>query len=175
MKYVLTDNSRVEFIARAPLHAFKGWAVEGLLGIMEADFSTGHLQSLQAEVKTRCFETAAPERTESMSRYFAFIEHPNASFTLSRCQEVVSEGSGRWRVKMLGVLSFVDIRRQLPVYGIVQEENGRLLWELQCKWSFKAYGLKAPRLLMLSVRDIVDIKAHLEFMPLEDEKENHVH
>ena len=175
MKYVLTDNSRVDFIARAPLHAFKGWAVEGVQGTLEANFSAGILQSLAAEVETGCFDTADPDRTEAMSRYFSLAEHPHASFALSQCQEIVSEGGGCWRVRMLGILSFVDIRRQLPVTGTVREEGGRLLWELQCKWSFTAYGLKAPRLLMLSVRDIVDIKAHLEFIPSGDEKEIHVH
>ena len=92
MKYVLTDNSRVDFIARAPLHAFKGWAVEGVQVTLEANFSAGILQSLAAEVETGCFDTADPDRTEAMSRYFSLAEHPHASFALSQCQEIVLRG-----------------------------------------------------------------------------------
>ena len=175
MKYVLTDNSRVDFVAHAPLHAFKGWAIGGLQAEAEIDVDQGTLQCLRAEVETRCFDTADRERTRAMSRYFALPDHPRAGFSLSECREFRYLGGNRWRTAMLGVLDFVDIRRQLPLTGLLQMANGRLLWDLQCKWSFKAYGLKAPRMLFLAVRDIVDIAAHLEFIPQEIEEINHVH
>lgn len=175
MKYVLTDNSRVDFLAHAPLHGFKGWAIKGLQGELEADLAVCTLQGLWATVETCCFDTADPERTTAMSRYFALPEHPRAAFRLSESPGLQPLTNGGWRTKMLGVLDFVDIRRQLPVSGTFKMQGERLLCDLQCKWSFKAYGIKAPRLLMLTVRDIVDIKAHLEFIPQETKDENDVH
>ena len=115
MKYVLADNSRVDFLAHAPLHGFKGWAFNGLRAEAEVDVEQGILHRLWAEVETRCFDTADPERTKAMSRYFALPEHPRAGFSLSECREFRPVGDGRWQTRMLGVLDYVEIRRQLPV------------------------------------------------------------
>lgn len=175
MKYVLADNSRVDFLARATLHSFKGWANNGLRAEAEIDMEQGILHRLWAEVDTSCFDTADPERTEAMNRYLAPLEHPRVEFSLSECREFSPAGNGRWQIRMLGVLDYVDIRRQLPVFGLMRQRNGRLLWDLHCKWSFKAYGLKPPRLFFLTVHDIVDISAHLEFTPVITKEENDVH
>ncbi len=175
MKYVLTDNSRIDFIAHAPMHAFKGWAIDGLRAEAEIDVDQRVVHLLRAEVETRCFDTADHERTEAMRRHFSLPEHPRAVFAMSGCREFHPVDGNRWQTKLIGVLEFVDIRRQLPVNGLIRLDNGRLLLDLQCKWSFSAYGLKAPRLLFLAVRDIVDINAHLEFIPLETKEDIDAH
>ena len=60
----------------------------------------------------------------------------------------------------------MDQRRQLPVSFIITRGNSGFSIDLDFKWSFKAYGLKAPRLLFLTVRDIVDISGNGEFVPM---------
>nr|WP_320012568.1 YceI family protein [uncultured Desulfobulbus sp.] len=175
MKYVLTDNSRVNFVAHAPLHRFKGWAEKGVQGGLEIDLAGGVVRSLHAEVETSCLQTPDQERTQAMRQFFNFADHPYATFKLAQEAALRPVGTDRWNTQMPGILSFVDIHRQLPVKGMLRRENERLIWELQCKWSFKAYGLKAPRLLMLTVRDIVDISARLEFIPKYDKDLENVH
>ncbi|MBM9612829.1 YceI family protein [Desulfobulbus rhabdoformis] len=175
MKYVLTDRSRVNFVAHAPLHKFKGWAEEGLSGGLDIDLEHGMVSSLHAEVETRCFQTPDQERTRAMSQFFNLSEHPYATFKIGQQISLRPAGKDCWSTKMPGILSFVDIHRLLPVIGKLRLENERLIWELQCKWSFKAYGLKAPRLLMLTVRDIVDISARLEFIYQEEKDQENVH
>jgi hypothetical protein len=54
----------------------------------------------------------------------------------------------------------------LPVdFRIIRDDQGFSI-DLDYKWSFKAYGLKAPRLLFLTVRDIVDISGKGKFIPV---------
>jgi hypothetical protein len=69
---------------------------------------------------------------------------------------------------VLGILELSGIRRQLPIVCMVTKNDEMMIIDLQFKWSFKAYGMKAPRLLFMTVRDIVDIKAHLEFILVKD-------
>ncbi len=57
-------------------------------------------------------------------------------------------------------------RRQLPVEFVIIRNGHGFSIDLAYKWSFKAYGLKAPRLLFLTVRDIVDISGKGEFAPM---------
>jgi hypothetical protein len=71
----------------------------------------------------------------------------------------------RYQIKALAVLEFMGQRRQLPVdFNITRNGRGFSI-DLDYKWSFKAYGLKSPRLLFLTVRDIVDISGKGEFVP----------
>jgi polyisoprenoid-binding protein YceI len=174
LKYVLTDESRVDFIAHAPLHAFKGWAVRGLTGLADLDAAACRLHDVRAAVETRCFDTGDAERNRAMERFFSLDAHPQASFVCGECREfsvLQNKGGGNvHRVTVVGVLDFAGVRRQLPVTGTMRVNDGRLVWDLRFKWSFKAYGLKPPRLLFLTVRDIVDVKAHLEFIPMADKE-----
>ncbi|PIE72159.1 MAG: hypothetical protein CSA20_09165 [Deltaproteobacteria bacterium] len=163
MKYSLTANSRADFIAYAPLHTFKGWAVEGMTGAIDIDFETMTLNHLEATAQTALFDTGYADRNTAMFDFFGWEKHPETSFTLTQCQEFTKIDDALYRLTIQGILDFSGIKRQLPVKCTLRRKGEKLWLEMKCKWSFKAYGLKAPRLLFMTVRDIVDISAGLEF------------
>jgi polyisoprenoid-binding protein YceI len=163
MKYTVSENSRVDFTAQAPMHTFKGWAVEGMKGEIEIDFDSLELQHIKVSVEANCFDTGDADKNKAMKDFFVLKSHPEASFVMSECQEFCKMAGGNYKMTVLGILEFAGIRRQLPITCMVKRNDKQVLIDLQFKWSFKAYGMKAPRLLFMTVRDIVDIKAHLEF------------
>jgi len=163
MKYTVTDKSRVDFTAQAPMHTFKGWAAKGLKGVIEIDFDTLGLQHIQVAVDANCFDTGDADKNKAMKDFFALDSHPEASFVLTECQEFCKMADDNYKMTVLGILELAGIRRQLPITCKLTKNNEQILIDLQFKWSFKAYGMKAPRLLFMTVRDIVDIEAHLVF------------
>jgi len=163
MKYKITDNSRVDFTAQAPMHTFRGWAAEGLKGGIDIDFDSLKLQHIEVSVDVNCFDTGDVGKNKAMKEFFLFDSYPEASFLMTECREFSRVAENSYKMTVLGILEFVGIRRQLPITCMVTKNDAQITIDLQFKWSFKAYGMKAPRLLFMTVRDIVDIKAHLEF------------
>lgn len=165
MNYSLTKNSRVDFTAYAPMHTFKGWAVKDLFGSIDIDFHRLELHYVKASVETIGFDTGNREKNEAMQEYFGLDRHPITDFTMTECREFCKRGDNSYQITVLGVLQFAGICRQLPITLRLNRDEEQLYLDLNFKWSFKAYGMKAPRLLFMNVRDIVDITAHLEFIP----------
>ena len=150
-------------MAYAPMHTFKGWINEGLSGSIDVDFDRGRVNHIETGARTDSITTGDCDRNKAMVDFFNFEEHPSTSFRMTECLDFVGSGNSRYRIKVRGVLDFAGIRRQLPLGCSLKRNGESISLDLQFKWSFKAYGLKPPRLLFLKVRDIVDISAHLEF------------
>lgn len=165
MLYEFTEQCRVGFVAHAPLHSFKGWAAGKLAGGMDIDLDLLQLLHLKAVVPTSRFETGDRERTKAMRDYFALEKHPETSFTMTECRAFTQSRPGCWHITVQGILAFAGVYRQLPIGCLINHIGDNLAMDLKFKWSFKAYGMKAPRLLFLTVSDIVDISAHLELKP----------
>jgi polyisoprenoid-binding protein YceI len=165
VQYQLNDNSRVDFTAYAPLHSFQGRATGGLRGSAEFDLENSMLHHLHVTAATVDFKTDDAAKTRAMADFFAFSTHPEADFLMTRCLEFISLPTGNHRITVQGILTFAGIRRQLPITSIVSGSRECVLWDLHFKWSFSAYGLQAPSLLLMRLRDIVDIHARLAFTP----------
>jgi polyisoprenoid-binding protein YceI len=164
MKFLLNEEaSRVDFIAYAPMHKFKGWATKKLTGSLEIDFDNLNLANIQAMVETSCLDTGDDSKNKAMVEYFSLDKHPQASFIMTECKEFSKEKDNLYKITVLGILGFAGIRRQLPITCTLNHTDKQLSLDLQFKWSFKAYGIAPPTLLFLKVRDIVDIKARLFF------------
>jgi hypothetical protein len=161
VNYQLTEACRVDFTAYAPLHLFKGWTEEGLSGEIAVDLANRRLDNFAATAETLSFTTADRQRTEAMRDYFFLREHRQTSFRLSEPCALADAGQGRYRGVMVGVLEFAAIRRQMPLTCLLHRTPAGITMSVSGRWSFKAFGLRAPRLLFLTVRDIVDISARL--------------
>ncbi len=170
MEYFVSGNNRVDFTAYAPMHTFTGWAREGLEGVIDIDMEQVQLNKLSATANTLDFTTGDPERTKAMGEYFNFDQHPQSSFVMSECRSLTRQKSGILNAEIVGVLDFVGIRRQLPLQCMLTNHGNRIDFDLSFKWSFKAFGMKVPRLFFLTVRDIVDIRVHLEFFQNREEQ-----
>lgn len=163
MKYTITDKSRVDFTAKAPMHTFKGWAAEGMTGAIEIDFDSLQLQHIEVFVDANSFDTGDAEKNIAMKGFFNLESHSEASFVMTGCREFCRVADNSFKMTVLGILELAGIRRQLPITCMLTNNDKQVDIDLQFKWSFKAYGMKAPRLLFMTVRDIVDIKADLKF------------
>ncbi len=162
MKYEITDKSQVDFVAYAPMHTFKGWSVEGITGIFDIDFENLVIHQIEAVALNEFFDTGYDDRNKAMVDFFKFDKNRESSFVMTECKEFKVIGEDKYRITVLGVLDFVGIRRQLPITCTLRKEGDNVKVDLKFKWSFKAFGIKAPRLLFLTVRDIVDISANLD-------------
>ncbi|MBM9538704.1 YceI family protein [Desulfobulbus alkaliphilus] len=165
MRYQLNDTSHVHFLARAPLHTFQGQATGGLRGSAEFDLENRTLDHIHVLAATAHFDTGDAAKNQAMADFFSFSIHPEADFLMTRCLEFKLLPTGNHRITVQGILTFAGIRRQLPITAIVSSIQECVLWDLHFKWSFSAYGLQAPSLLLMRLRDIVDIHARLAFTP----------
>lgn len=165
MEYILdAQKSTAAFVAYAPMHSFKGWVEKGgLKGRLAFDPEKGVLKAIEAAADTGSFETGDADRNKAMDDFFHLKDHPETSFLMTEVKSQKAGAGGKQTVSLVGILEFAGIRRQLPINCTIMVNDGTISFDLTFKWSFKAFGLKAPRLLFLTVRDIVDIKAHLEF------------
>ncbi len=167
MKFVITGSSRTDFTAYAPMHKFKGWAVEGITGCFDIDFETMAVKQIEAYALNEFFDTGYADRNKAMVEFFNFKKNKQSSFIMTECREFKKLSGTKYKITMLGVLEFVGIRRQLPITCTLTRNKNLLNASMSVKWSFKAYGIKAPQLLFLKVRDIVDISADLELSASE--------
>lgn len=162
--YRLTENYRVDFTAYAPLHTFKGWSSKGLESEIEIDFEKMTVNRIKASAQVCFFETGDRERDRAMMKYMDPETFSEATIEMTECGSFTRTGPEKFSGSALALLSFMGVCRQLPVAFTAERREGRLFVETSLKWSFGAYGLKAPRLLFLTVRDIVDISGHGEFI-----------
>ncbi len=161
MKYTIEpERSRASFVAYAPMHKFKGWTTDSILGQVEVDFDKGEITNFVAKAATMEFETGDVSRNKAMQDFFSFTKYPETSFHTTKPVTLKKRGN-KWQGEIVGILELAGVRRQLPVNCILYKEDGLPVFEFSLKWSFKAFGMKVPRLLFLTVRDIVDISAVL--------------
>jgi polyisoprenoid-binding protein YceI len=169
LNYLLDEqNSKASFIAYAPMHKFKGWVDKGLAGTLEVDTQDFAITDILALAKTCTFDTGDADRNKAMEDFFELKAHTETSFKMTELKSLQALGKNKYKATVLGILDFAGIKRQLPIVCSVENKGERIVFDIAVKWSFKAYGLKAPRLLFLTVRDIVDIGAHLEFIAVQE-------
>ncbi len=161
MRYTIEpERSRASFVAYAPMHKFKGWTTNSIIGQVEADAASGEIRSFLAKAATMEFETGDSSRNKAMRDYFSFTRYPETSFHTTAPVTLKKRGN-KWQGEITGILELAGVCRQLPVNCILYMEEGLPVFEFFLKWSFAAFGMKVPRLLFLTVRDIVDISAVL--------------
>ncbi len=164
--FTLSESYRVEFTAYAPLHTFKGWTVEGVTAAMGIDFEARTITFAHATAKTKYFDTGFDDRNKAMQEFMKIDSLPEASIEMTELTSFTPVDKNRFKISVLAVLEFMGERRQLPIhFTATLTDTDELTIELDFKWSFKAFGIKAPRLLFLTVRDIVDISGHGTFVP----------
>ena len=162
----LSGHYDVGFTAYAPLHTFKGWARQGVEAQIGINFEAGTISYARARAQTGCFDTGFADRNKAMADYMQIDKYPESSIELTEVKAFTRLDDIRFQIDALVVLEFVGQRRQLPVSFFITRDHSGFAIDLDFKWSFKAYGLKAPSLLFLTVRDIVNISGKGEFVPV---------
>ncbi len=125
---------------------------------MDIDFENLTIVRAKAVAQVSCFDTGDKLKNLAMMEYIRWKKIPEASVEMTQMEEFTPIDESRYKVSIQAVLTFMGIQRTIPLtFSIVRKDEG-IKVDLVFKWSFKAYGLKAPQLLFLKVRDIVDIK-----------------
>ncbi len=163
MKYTIdTEKSEADFTAFAPMHKFKGTVSGCITGGVEFDSEECKLSSFTAEADTTAFTTGDAERNKAMQDFFDFPAHPKAGFTLKNPAILTKKDEDEYSGTLQGELEFAGITRDVPLSCFLRRnKSGKLVLGLSLKWSFKTFGIKAPRLLFLTVKDEVEINASL--------------
>ncbi len=156
--FSLTPDFQVDFTAYAPLHTFKGWTNKGVEACMDIDFENLTIVRAKAVAQVSCFDTGDKLKNLAMMEYIRWKKIPEASVEMTEVNEFTAIDESRYKVSIRAVLEFMGIQRNLPLSFTITRKNEGIKVDIVFQWSFKAYGLKAPQLLFLKVRDIVDIK-----------------
>jgi polyisoprenoid-binding protein YceI len=169
MIYTLNNkNSKIEFMATAPFHKFKGWSKKGFEGKLDIDFENNIINDINIVIKTEYFETGDRLKNKEMQKYIKSNLIPDSSFKLLNFKKMnqTSSSSNKTSYNILvdGLLSFMDIKREIELNIHAYKMDEYLFADVTFDWSFKNYGLKPPQILFIKVKDIVKISAHLEFI-----------
>ena len=163
MKYLIKDESIVNFIAYAPLHKFRGKVEDGFSGFIDIDLEKNTLKEIDIEVKTEFFTTGDKLKDKELHKYISSEDIKVASFKSKELRSFKKVKDNIYQIDLLGVLNFMNIERDLKLkFKIVHKEDS-IYTELDFNWSFKNFGLKAPQLLFLKVKDKVSISLKFNF------------
>ncbi len=169
MRYqIITEKSRADFTAFAPMHKFKGWVDKGIEGELLFDPATTTVSSCTITARTTDFDTGDGERNSAMQEFFDFPAQPKAGFTLNSPALLEKKAEGRYKGELTGNLEFAGVTREVPVRCFLIQKKDDLAIGLSLKWSFKTFGIKRPRLLFLTVKDEVEINASLRCTPQQE-------
>jgi len=169
MKYRIDEaKSKIEFKATAPFHKFKGWSEKGFEGEIDIDFKNNIINDIEVIIKTEFFETGDKLKNHEMQKYIKSNKIPNASFKLSEFKKMIKlevyPDAESYEIIVIGVLSFMNIERELELNIKASKTEDRLYADVYFDWSFKNYKLKPPHILFIKLKDIVNISAYLEFL-----------
>lgn len=158
-----SSKSRVEFLAKAPLHKFKGWVEDGFEGEIDIDFENNIIEDINIVVKTEFFDTGERLKNKEMHKYIKNKEITETSFTLKEFKKMKKKKDDSYDISLLGVLNFMNIERDLDLNIKARKIDNKLTANVSFDWSFKNFALKPPQILFIKVKDIVRISVDLEF------------
>ena len=164
MKYILKKGkNRIFFTAYAPLHAFKGWSIDGISGEAHIDLDNEQIKAVTIRAETGFFDTGDTFKNEEMHKFIGVKENPQATFTLNECTYFKQVDQNTYYISANGILDFMNIGDKLFLDIVMLRKGKKFSAGIVFKWSFKRHGIKPPRLFFLKLKDKVDIRVHLEF------------
>jgi len=109
------------------------------------------------DVSVRLLKSDNENRDEHMTEAIESNKYPLATYTF---KEVKKEGS---EYKISGVLNFHGVKKPLNITADISEKDGKVLFKDKGSFKMSAYGVKPPKLLLLTVRDQVDLDINVKF------------
>jgi len=163
MRFKIKEDSKVDFLAYAPLHKFRGNIEEGFSGSIEIDFEKKEITEIDIVVETKFFKTGDFLKDKEMHKYISSKKIKTASFKLKKFKKMKKLKKENYQIELIGVLKFMDIERDLDLKFTIEKKEDSIETVFKFVWSFKNYGLEPPHLLFIKVKDKVDITAILSF------------
>jgi polyisoprenoid-binding protein YceI len=99
-----------------------------------------------------------PDRDEHMHKAIESDKYPLATYTF---QSVTGVGGDRYDID--GVLKFHGVQKALRVMAYIHENGNDIVLKGKSAFKMSDYGVKPPRLILISVRDRIDLTIDAKF------------
>lgn len=162
MEYRITEG-KVTVIARSPVHdTTVVWP--RVTGALQFAWDQPTATTLALELDMTAFDAGDRLKNHTLRSDYAVDAHPVAQFTL---RTVTTSSSAPTRItgEAQGALTWQGRTAPLAISGHVAQVGNGLLLTGHSSLDIRTLGLRAPRILMLKVDDIVAIEVTLSATP----------
>ncbi len=132
---------------------------------MDLDLEAKKIESATIWARTDCFETGDGLRKRKMHQFMDVRKNPCTRFEVETCNHFEQLDDNTYGLTVVGTLDFMGMVQRLPLDVAIIKRGPALVAGLVFKWSFRRHGVKPPQLFFLKLKDLVEIRAHFEFMP----------
>lgn len=162
--------SRVVVVARSSVHDTETlW--DKLSGEIEADPEKLGVEPTRASivVDMRSFDAGDWLKNRKIKQDLDVAAHPNAEFVLEELTNVVEE-DGAFRAVAIGVLSWRGREVRIEATGVGAVSQDLIEASASFELDVTTLGVKAPKILMFKVEDVVTIDVTLVARTTSSEK-----
>jgi len=109
------------------------------------------------DVSVKKLKSDNETRDEHMVEAIASNTYPLAKYTF---KSVTKTGN---RYKIDGILNFHGVQKPLSINADIREKSGTVALKGKASFKMSNYGVKPPKLLLLTVRDRIDLSVDVTF------------
>lgn len=109
------------------------------------------------DASIRLLKSDNETRDEHMVKAIESDKYPLATY---RFKEVKKVGS---KYKISGILNFHGVKKPLSITADITDKNGKVSFRGKGSFKMSSYGVKPPKLLLLTVRDQIDLDIKVQF------------
>ncbi|BAF72027.1 YceI family protein [Sulfurovum sp. NBC37-1] len=109
------------------------------------------------DVSVRKLKSDNETRDEHMVEAIASDKYPLATYTF---KSVTKTGN---QYKIDGILNFHGVQKPLSIKADIAEKPGSVALKGKASFKMSDYGVKPPKLLLLTVRDRIDLSVNVTF------------
>jgi len=120
---------------------------------------SGGIETIKGTVDAsiRLLKSDNAKRDEHMVKAIESDKYPLATYSF---KEVKKAGA---KYKISGILNFHGVKKPLSITADIKEKNGKVSFKGQGSFKMSSYGVKPPKLLLLTVRDQIDLDIDVQF------------
>jgi len=109
------------------------------------------------EVSLKDLKSDKADRDEHMEEAIESAKFPMATYTF---RSVTKQGNG---YTIDGVLKFHNVSKPLKIKASISEKDGKVHLNGNASFKMSSYGVQPPKLLLMTVRDRVDLAIDVNF------------
>ncbi len=109
------------------------------------------------DVSIRLLKSDNADRDENMIEAIESNKYPLATYTFKE----VKKGSNGYNIS--GILDFHGVKKPLSITADIVDKGGKVSFKGKGSFNMSSFAVKPPTLLMLTVRDRVDLTITAEF------------
>ena len=150
------ENSYIKYIGHHPLHSWTGISnnFEFDLNINENSFS------IYISSRLDSFDSNNENRDSNMLFYTESLKYPNVTFK----SDIITYTKLKKINLIKGILNFHGIEKQITAKVEILENNSTFVGICNFKIKLSDFNIERPKLLMLSIEDIIELETKIELL-----------